>query len=339
MPVTKPTVRAVWASQAAANAITDPDIATPGYVAVGWPLTTTPPPLQDWNFILNYCMNAVQYYIRRGVPDWDIVQTYAVGDIAVGDDLIVRQSLTNNNTGNTPSTSPAFWGPMTGYATSGALGGYVTQAQLGAALAPYATTAQLNADLTNYATLSTTGLTNYYTKAAIGGVVAPYWTIAAGQAYLAANYWTSTVTQNQINAVLSGYPTLSYVSGNFTSLAFLGANYYNVNQVSSTFDTIADVNNKLASYAALASFASVLAGQGSMELPGGCIIQWGTNAGIPNSPGATVGFQRVFPHNCFVVVAIPYGQPATVCVLGKNTGGFQLINGASGQCLWIAVGN
>ena len=339
MPVTKPTVRAAWASQAPANAITDPDIASPGYVSLGWPVSTVPPPRQDWNFVLNYCMNAVQYYIRRGLPDWDPAQTYAVGDVAVGDDLIVRQSLTNNNSGNKPSTSPGNWGPMTGYVASGSLGGYVTQAQLTAALTPYATVALVNSDLANYAQLSTSALTNYYTKSDIGGVVAPYWTIAAGQAYLAANYWTSTVTQNQISAAVSGCATLSYVSGNFASLAFLGANYYNVNQVAATFDTIADVNNKLASYAALASFASVLTGQGSMELPGGCIIQWGTNSGIPNSPGATIGFQRPFPHNCFAVVPVAYGQNATVCVLGKNTTGFQLINGVSGQCLWIAVGN
>jgi hypothetical protein len=110
---TKPAVRDAWADQAANPA----DIVDPGnaFAATGWPLSSTPPPRQYFNWILNWVANAVRYFCQRGVVDYDPAELYQQYAIVRGDNNCLFQSLINSNTGNTPSTSPAAWGPVNAY--------------------------------------------------------------------------------------------------------------------------------------------------------------------------------------------------------------------------------
>lgn len=109
MPTTynKPPVGSAWAESAAnpADIITMSD----ADIKVGWPLTGTPPPRQRMNFVLNWCANAIRYFMQRGLVDYDAAENYAIGARVIGDDGLTYVSLINANIGNTPSTSPTDW--------------------------------------------------------------------------------------------------------------------------------------------------------------------------------------------------------------------------------------
>lgn len=53
----------------------------------------------------------VGYLTRRGIPDWDATETYMIGDRIIGDDGKTYRSLIDNNTAQTPSSSPTRWEP------------------------------------------------------------------------------------------------------------------------------------------------------------------------------------------------------------------------------------
>lgn len=103
MAITKPPVLPAWAESG--------DKVTPSNaeIQVGWPLSSTPPARQRFNWILNYLANAVRYFSRRGIPDYDAAETYMIGDRIIGDDGKTYRSLIDNNTAQTPSTSPTKW--------------------------------------------------------------------------------------------------------------------------------------------------------------------------------------------------------------------------------------
>lgn len=107
MSITKPAVLPAWADTAAAGA----DIVQPtnAFISAGWQLSAVPPSRQYFNWVLNYAANAVRYFSRRGIVDYDAAETYQKNDIVRGDDNTLYQSLTNSNTGNPPSTSTANW--------------------------------------------------------------------------------------------------------------------------------------------------------------------------------------------------------------------------------------
>lgn len=336
MSIVKPQVRPAWADSAVLTTdIVDPDTQTTGFVAAGWKLSAVPPARQYFNWVLNYCMNGIRYFSRRGIVDWDPAETYSANDIVRGNNNIVYQSLQSSNTGNAPSSSPAFWGGLAGYALTGQLGGFVTQAQLATALSAYTTTVGLSQLLTNYVTNATFAATiaNYYTAAQVNGILGNYWTISQVQQQLA-NYTTLAT----LNSTIANYATLSYLNGNFytaaqvnsllsgyVTAAFLPANYFNQTQV----------NALIAGAKGTASAAQ----NGWAQLPTGIIIQWGISQGQAGSPGATVPFPRAFPTACFNVVPTSFGQNATTTVLSFNANSFQLINGVNGDSTWVAFGH
>lgn len=103
MALTKPPVLPAWAESG--------DRVTPSNaeIQVGWPLSSIPPSRQRFNWLLNYLANAVRYFSRRGLPDYDAAETYMTGDRIIGDDGKTYRSLIDNNTAQTPSTSPTKW--------------------------------------------------------------------------------------------------------------------------------------------------------------------------------------------------------------------------------------
>jgi hypothetical protein len=105
----KPAVRDAWADKAASIDSVDPGNS---FAVEGFPTSEVPPPRPFLNWILNYCSAAIRYFSRRGVVDYDAAETYLLNDIVRGDDNVLYQSLAASNTANTPSTSPAWWGPV-----------------------------------------------------------------------------------------------------------------------------------------------------------------------------------------------------------------------------------
>lgn len=103
MSLIKPPVLPTWADSG------DQVQPSNAEIQVGWPLTNTPPARQRWNWLLNYLMNGVRYFARRGMPDYGADETYMTGDRVIGDDGKTYRSLQDANTGHTPSTSPLWW--------------------------------------------------------------------------------------------------------------------------------------------------------------------------------------------------------------------------------------
>jgi hypothetical protein len=105
MAIIKPPVKNIWADTG------DKTEPTAGEVLSGWPLSSTPPSRQRFNWILNYCANAVRYFSRRGLVDYDAAETYSIGDKIIGDDGETYSSLQASNINHSPSSSPTWWKP------------------------------------------------------------------------------------------------------------------------------------------------------------------------------------------------------------------------------------
>ena len=103
MAITKPPVLPAWAETG------DKVQPASAEIQAGWPSTTTPPSRQRFNWILNFCANAVRYFSRRGLPDYDTDETYMTGDRVIGDDGKTYSSLVDNNKGAKPSANAAKW--------------------------------------------------------------------------------------------------------------------------------------------------------------------------------------------------------------------------------------
>lgn len=103
MSITKPPVLTAWAD---AGDKVQPSAAE---LSVGWPLSTTPPSRQRFNWVLNYVMNAVRYFSRRGMPDYDATETYMIGDRVIGDDGKTYKCIADNTTALAPSSNSAKW--------------------------------------------------------------------------------------------------------------------------------------------------------------------------------------------------------------------------------------
>ncbi len=107
---TKPAVRHAWAETATASDLVDPG---DGYAEAGWPQSTTPPPRQYFNWVLNYNMEGIRYLCQNGVPSWDPAEEYPVYAQARGSDGNLYQSLVGSNVGNDPTSTTGSWGPVT----------------------------------------------------------------------------------------------------------------------------------------------------------------------------------------------------------------------------------
>lgn len=332
---TKPTVRDAWAEAAGPADIVDPGNT---FVASGWPLSSTPPARQYFNWILNYAMNGIRYLCKRGIASWDSTETYSIGDVTIAPNGVVSQSLVNNNINVNPVTSfgPGHnWDRLANYT-------------LTADLAPYVLTSTLNTDLLAYVTntsLAST-LASYVTNTSLASTLSAYTSLAVLAANLA-NYTTTTA----LNALLAlKAPILSpALTGNPTSPTAVAGNN------STAIATTQFVQTSIASKANLASPAftgapsaptpavgdsttKLATTQFVKDVVNAQIIKTGISFGQSGSPGARITFPVAFPTSC-VVTACAFGQNATVTVLAEDRTGFNLINGANGQCTWIAVGS
>lgn len=112
MSLIKPPVVQIWgdSNQTSADMVKPTD----AQILAGWPLSSTPPSRQRWNWILNFCANGIRYFSRRGIADYDGAETYQLGDVTRGSDGLIYRSLQANNTSHAPQSSPTWWGPAQG---------------------------------------------------------------------------------------------------------------------------------------------------------------------------------------------------------------------------------
>lgn len=104
-----PALIPAWAS----TGVPTTDIVAPsaGFISAGWPLSSTPPPRQYFNWLDNWETNAILYYLHRGPPDWNAAVVYGLGDIVASANILYESSQ-NSNTGNTPSSGSTIWTPI-----------------------------------------------------------------------------------------------------------------------------------------------------------------------------------------------------------------------------------
>jgi hypothetical protein len=103
----KPSVLPAWGETNTTTA----DMVQPasGAIQTGWILSATAPARQTWNWLLNFCANAIRYFMQRGMVDYDAAETYQLNARVIGNDGNTYVSIQNANSGHTPSTSPTWW--------------------------------------------------------------------------------------------------------------------------------------------------------------------------------------------------------------------------------------
>lgn len=299
---TIPAVRDAWADTAPVWNGTTGDIADPGnaFVAAGWQQNTVPPPYQYFNWVLNYCSNAVRYFMQNGIVDWQAAELYQVGAVVVFNNFIYQCLV--NNTNHEPDTNPGVWGPLAGYATIAMLANFVTNSGLSTILGSYA---PLNApSFTGYPLVQTPPANDVSGKA---------------------------VNTSWVSSALSNYALLSAVA-----LLAPKANPAFTGIPSGPTAAPGTSTGQFATTQFVTNALTPGQGAGWVELPGGTIIQSGT--AVLSSGGTVVDFPVEFPNECYGVDLTAVGGAAAVFVQGYDTIYFNGVNGISGSTSWIAMG-
>ena len=113
MSIAKPPLSSIWAHSAASG---DTGIADPGGLKdTGWTGASACPPFSWMNWILNKCDAAARYIIARGIPDYDVNESYSVGDRVqwgggFGRTYVCIVATVGNGTGgNSPGSDASKW--------------------------------------------------------------------------------------------------------------------------------------------------------------------------------------------------------------------------------------
>lgn len=353
MAITKPPVLPAWAD---AGDKVQPSNAE---LSVGWPVSSTPPSRQRFNWVLNFVANAVRYFSRRGLPDYDAAETYMAGDRTIGDDGKTYKCLVDNTTAFAPSTNPAKWARW-GFTLAELDAEGTTPAQFDNSL-KRASTAFIQRALGNCSgamvVTAATTLTAADTGKAIsinpgGSLVLPLASACvAGTAFHIYATTSTTVSRQAAETIYLG------TSATATSISMAAADWAIVAHNGSQWEVFA--GSVLMQYAP--TFANSKTGNGYQKLPGGLIIQWGivgTTLIGGDSQNVDVTFPIAFPNQCLNFVAAsgilsPYlnahptyrNNTSTVCYGIPSTAGCQgqiyLQTGTAGNgryVQWQALG-
>ena len=104
---TKPAVRHAWAETAGTADLVDPGDT---YAEAGWLQSTTPPPRQYFNWVLQYSTIGVRYLCQNGIATWDANEQYPTNAITLYNGTLYQAIAAN--TGYEPDTSPGQWGAV-----------------------------------------------------------------------------------------------------------------------------------------------------------------------------------------------------------------------------------
>ena len=110
MSTAKPPLSTTWASSAPSGptGIEDPG----GLKNAGWSVVSACPPFSWLNWILNKCDAGLRYLLARGIPDYDVNESYSVGDCMQFGGMTYRCIVAHagNGTGaGNPQNTPANW--------------------------------------------------------------------------------------------------------------------------------------------------------------------------------------------------------------------------------------
>ena len=101
-------INKIFASNAPATSIKDPDIASAGKYQLGW--VNERPPYQTFNYAQNKVDRALSHINEYGVAEWDGETSYPIGGWARSTvDSNVYVSLIVSNQNNEPSVSSSQW--------------------------------------------------------------------------------------------------------------------------------------------------------------------------------------------------------------------------------------
>lgn len=312
---TIPAVRNAWADLASLWNGTTGDIADPGntLAAAGWTKSTLPPQYQYFNWILNYCSAAVRYFMQNGIVDWQTGELYQQGACVVQGGW-VYQSLTNNNTGNSPAGAlgtNANWAPLAGYATIAMLAPFITSTELTAALAPYASK--------NSPTLTGNPLS----------VTPP--TADSSQSIA-----TTAFTKAAIAAALGVYLTSAQAAALYLTIGNAAATYLTIGNAAATYLTQSAAASTYATQALVTSGATKAAFVRQVN-PSGTIYLDGVTPSLAQGAN-TVAFPVAFPGSCVSVSLTPFGNSATYALTSVTPGHFTLNTGAAVPFHYHAAG-
>jgi hypothetical protein len=349
----KPPLVPVWASTATPTT----DIVKPSdsYIATGWPLSSTPPSRQYFNWFQNYTSAGISYILHRGISDWDGGQTYAVNDVVQSNGYLYQSAL-GNNTGNAPpsvaSGINSNWDVI------------------------HVITAPLHDDSSRVA--STDFVHNNYIPinglfSQLSGSIAPsqvpLGAVNQWQAYLNISYGqltgvpvsTSVIANDIVARDGSGYTYVSYLNRSSGNNENPPISQVIVQNGTDTFDrkagfgyfqsqmNLANISGQVSAGQVPANavtqyspqvftynpFISI-AGNGCTQIPGGIILMWGNS----NPNGGTIGVAFPcggFPHGVFSVTSNSTGIPTQSNISGWSTTSFTIHN-TGGQSNWIAIG-
>jgi len=347
---TRPPFLPIWA----VTAIPTTDILQPNnaYISAGWPLSSTPPSRQYFNWVLNRGTWGVDYLLHRGIADWDSATTYGPNDLVIGSNGRIYRSTQSNNVGNAPPNT-SFWNVP-------------------------AIDAVANGD--NSASIASTAFVHNNYVPIGGGFSLLGGQIGAGQVPLGAvNQWQSflSISWSQISGVpLDQSGTVANSIAQRNGGGYLFANYFNQNLGANENPPIGQVivNNTTDTFNRKASFVNfqnqqnlaniggqVTAGQvpqgavtqyspqvfqynpqisrstsGCAQIPGGILIQWGIVA--PNGGTITAGYScGPFPNAALSVISNGQSAVTQSNVTGWNANNFTIRN-TGGASNYIAIG-
>lgn len=104
---TKPDLTRIWADNAIAAKVVDPDTITPGKFEDGWELAEVPP-FEYFNFLQQLFTQGLAHANEEGVMVWDTDTPYPQFGFCKGSNsrLYIAKSAQD---GNDPISSPTFW--------------------------------------------------------------------------------------------------------------------------------------------------------------------------------------------------------------------------------------
>jgi hypothetical protein len=108
MSISKPSLSETWASTPTAGDVQEP---ADGIKLSGWTADSHCPPYQWFNWLLNKLDTGVRYLLARGIPDYDVLETYSVGDRVQASDGQTYKCIQANTpaAAKSPATQRAYW--------------------------------------------------------------------------------------------------------------------------------------------------------------------------------------------------------------------------------------
>lgn len=347
----RPPFLPIWA----VTAVPTNDILQPNntFISLGWPLSSTPPSRQYFNWVLNRSTWGVDYILHRGIADWDSSTVYGSNDLAIGSNGRLYRSTQPSNTGNSPPNS-SFWNvpaidtlPTGDNSPSIANTAFVTAnfvprggafsllgGQIGSSQVPFSAVQQYQASLSiGFGQITGVPLNT-------GTVISPLTILerdTAGDAF--ARYFNSQAPNNEsltVSQVMVTNGSDNYLRKanlfNFAAQIPLSNLSGQVTAGQVPASAVTQYSPQLFAFNPLQSKTN----PGCAQLPGGVIIMWGPMT--PNNNTITVAFPcGGFPNAALSVVGNGSSVPTQTNVISWNNTTFQVHNtGGAGN--YIAIG-